>query len=81
MMKVKEALEMEQALKENISLGFFEYGIHSEMDLMFYKAYSAIKSLRMLLEAFEMELREEAEDIKKEVEDMKQHNDRNNTLG
>lgn len=68
MMKPKEAVEMEEALKESLSLGFFEHGTHSDMDLVFYEAYSAVHMLRVILEEFEREIREEAERIMKEVD-------------
>lgn len=57
-------LEMEETLKKSLSLGFFEYGAHNDMDLEIYSAYHAIQRLRMLLEAYEDELRESAEEIK-----------------
>lgn len=69
MLEIKELLEMENKLKEHISLGFFEHGIHNDMDLEFYEAYSAVRTLRILLEAIEEELRELAEELKKEAED------------
>lgn len=67
MLTSKKASDMEQEIKGSISMGFFEHGSHSDMDLVFYEAYSAVKSLRMLLEIYEEELREEAEDIKKKM--------------
>lgn len=66
MMKAKDALSMEEAIKENISVGFFEHGTHTEMDLVFYEAYSTIHNLRMILAAYENELREITEDLIRE---------------
>lgn len=57
MIKSSEVLEMEQKLKSALSIGFFEHGTHTGMDLVFYAAYDEINHLRMLLEAYEDELR------------------------
>lgn len=62
-------LEMEETLKESLSLGFFEHGAHSVMDLEIYPAYHAVLRLRMLLEAYEGELKECVEEIKEECRD------------
>lgn len=69
MLRIKEVLEMETALKDSMSLGFFEHGSHSDMDLEIYPAYHAIQGLRMLLEAYEDELRECAKELKAESKD------------
>lgn len=67
MLKSEEAMEMERKLKESISLEFFEHGTHTETDLIFYEAYSEIQSLRMVLEVYEGELRELADELLEEV--------------
>ncbi|MGL5437575.1 MAG: hypothetical protein ACRDBO_19675 [Lachnospiraceae bacterium] len=53
MLSSKKALEMEQELKESISLGFFEHGTHDSLDLTIYEAYASVQMLRIILEEFE----------------------------
>lgn len=67
MLNSKEVLEMEQKLKSALSIGFFEHGTHTDMDLVLYAAYDEINHLRILLEAYEDELRKESDDLKKEL--------------
>ena len=67
MLGSKEVLEMEQKLQNALSIGFFEHGSHSDMDLEIYPAYHAIQRLQILLEAYEEELRELAEELIEEV--------------
>jgi len=63
MIKSKEVFEMEKKLMGSISLGFFEHGTHNDMDLVIYEAYSSVQFLRKMLDEYEKQLREVAEEI------------------
>lgn len=67
MLTIKELFEMEQKLKDSISPGFFEDGIHNQKDLIFYEAYSAVQHSRMILEEFEKQLDEAVDEVMEEM--------------